>query len=384
MSEPDSKPTELAAAVEAANSAAPQTELAVAEAAAAADKTSPSSAPAPAAATGEPEAAVQAHPPAPEAAAAAAPPTAPEAEAPAAAAPADAPAAPTPAADKPAELSPAEEQTPIAQLWATAKASGHPEIWGVTLSDPTTHVPSQIVFQKYLNANDGDMVKAKDQLTKTLEWRARTRPLELVKKAYSRSKFEGLGFVTTYTADDADDATEPEGKEVFTWNIYGQVKSMDETFGNLSEFIEWRVALMEQALQELNISGATKQITADYDPYKIFQVHDYKSVSFLRQSAQVKAASSETIKVFAQNYPELLKEKFFVNVPAIMGFMYTFMKLFVAPKTIKKFHPMSNGANLAKELAESSKIKGLGEKLPTEYGGKGGELKAQGRGPLLE
>jgi phosphatidylinositol transfer protein SFH5 len=148
-------------------------------------------------------------------------------------------------------------------------------------------------------------------------------------------------------------------------------------------FIEWRVALMELALQDLSLATATKAITADYDPYKIFQVHDYKSISFLRSPPQVKSASAETIKVFAQNYPELLKEKFFVNVPAIMGFVYAFMKLFVAAKTIKKFHPMSNGGGLVLEFNES-KVKGLGEKLPNDYGGKGGELKAQGKEPLLE
>jgi phosphatidylinositol transfer protein SFH5 len=140
---------------------------------------------------------------------------------------------------------------------------------------------------------------------------------------------------------------------------------------------------MELALQELSLSTATKPITATEDPYKIFQVHDYKSISFLRSPPQVKSASAETIKVFAQNYPELLKEKFFVNVPAIMGFVYSFMKLFVAAKTIKKFHPMSNGGNLALEFGESA-VKGLGEQLPAEYGGKGKDLKTQGKEPLLE
>ncbi len=151
----------------------------------------------------------------------------------------------------------------------------------------------------------------------------------------------------------------------------------------LRRFLEWRVALMELALQELDIASANKPITADYDPYKIFQVHDYKSISFLRQSPNVKSASAETIKVFAQNYPELLKEKFFVNVPAIMGFVYGFMKLFVAAKTIKKFHPMSNGANLAAEFGES-KVSGLGDKLPASYGGKGAELVEQGIEPSVE
>jgi hypothetical protein len=139
---------------------------------------------------------------------------------------------------------------------------------------------------------------------------------------------------------------------------------------------------MELALQSLRIHAATKPITADHDPYKIYQVHDYRSISFLRQSPQVKDASTKTIAVFAQNYPELLKEKFFVNVPAIMGFVYAFMKLFVAAKTIKKFHPMANGAHLAPEL-KASKVEHLADMLPTEYGGKGEDLNAQGQQTLL-
>ncbi|KIW17286.1 hypothetical protein PV08_04477 [Exophiala spinifera] len=296
-------------------------------------------------------------------------------------------AAPTPA---PASTATEKEEkkevaSPIQELWALAQSHGHPEIWGVTLADPSTHVPTQVVLQKYLNANDGDVAKAKDQLTKTLEWRAKMKPLELMKtKKFSRAKFEGLGYVTCFgsTAEDA----EPGSREVFTWNIYGNVKNVEETFGDLQEFLSWRVVLMEEALQLLHIDKATAPITADHDPYKIVQVHDYKSISFLRQSPVVKAASTETIKVFAQNYPELLKEKFFVNVPALMGFIYAFVKLFVAAKTIKKFHPMSNGANLAGELATSTSGKSLNlpDLLPKEYGGKGPDLNASGKQTALD
>ncbi|EEY23938.1 patellin-4 [Verticillium alfalfae VaMs.102] len=283
-----------------------------------------------------------------------------------------------------AETQPAAETAPSTTaeapaapvpLWAAAKAHSHPEIWGVTLADPESHVPSQIVFQKYLNANDGDVPKAVDQLTKTLTWRAQAKPLELVTKAFSKDKFAGLGYVTSY----GDDAADQQKREVFTWNIYGAAaKRMSETFGNLDEFIEWRVALQELGIQTLNIGAATKPITATEDPYKIYQVHDYQSISFLRQSAEVKAASTKTIAVLAQNYPELLKEKFFVNVPAIMGFMYAFMKLFVATKTAKKFHPMTYGSGLANEFADAS-VDGLGEKLPQAYGGNGGDLATEGK-----
>ena len=298
----------------------------------------------------------------------------------------EAPAAESATEDTTAPAAPAEpEVTPIQALYAAANEHGHPEIWGVTLADPDTDVPSQIVFQKYLNANDGSLAKAKEQLLKTLQWRADTKPLELIEQEYTREKFDGLGYVTTYYNDTAAayKSDEPETKEVFTWNIYGNAKDKVATFGAIDEFIKWRVALMELALQDLSLATATKKITADYDPYKLLQVHDYKSISFLRQSSEVKGASKTTIEVFAQNYPELLKEKFFVNVPAIMGFVYAFMKVFVAAKTIKKFHPMSNGNNLAKELS-SSKVVGLGEKLPSEYGGKGEKLSsAQSKQPKL-
>jgi hypothetical protein len=132
------------------------------------------------------------------------------------------------------ENEPAGSQTQLAQLWTVARAHGHPEIWGVTLADPATHIPTQIVLQKFLNANDGDMDKAKLQLTGALDWRAHMKPLDLAKKAFSKTKFGCLGFVTTYTVPAAD-PTKPGTKEVFNWNIYGGVKSIDETFGDLSQ-----------------------------------------------------------------------------------------------------------------------------------------------------
>ncbi len=61
---------------------------------------------------------------------------------------------------------------------------------------------------------------------------------------------------------------------------------------------------MELALQELALPAATEPLAAGAnDPYKMVQVHDYKSLSFFRQSPVVKSASTETIRVFAQNYP---------------------------------------------------------------------------------
>lgn len=130
---------------------------------------------------------------------------------------------------------------------------------------------------------------------------------------------------------------------------------------------------MELSLRELDLAHATEPIPTDgVDPYRMVQVHDYLNVSFLRMDPAVRAASKEVIATFSMAYPELLSEKFFVNVPVLMGFVFTAMKVFLAPATIKKFHPLSYGSSLAGELP------GFGESLPKVYGGKGADLDAEG------
>lgn len=129
---------------------------------------------------------------------------------------------------------------------------------------------------------------------------------------------------------------------------------------------------MELAVQKLKLAEATTEIPltvseTEIDPYQMIQVHDYLDVSFLRPDPTVKAATKSTIEVLSTAYPELLREKFFVNVPAIMGWMFAAVKLFVSKETVRKFHPIANGANLAKELD-------FGEKVPVAYGGKGEAL----------
>jgi hypothetical protein len=136
---------------------------------------------------------------------------------------------------------------------------------------------------------------------------------------------------------------------------------------------------MELAVQELNLDKATSVI--DYegeDPYQMVQVHDYLNVSFLRLNPNIRAATKKTIEVFSTAYPELLREKFFVNVPAIMGWMFALIKLFVNENTTRKFHPISNGANLAREFP------GLVEKFPKAYGGKASELEGSARTVALK
>ncbi|KAG6114122.1 hypothetical protein E4U13_003506 [Claviceps humidiphila] len=280
-----------------------------------------------------------------------------------------APAAPAAdvAPETPAAPAAPAVETPLTKLTArlsdiTNKAK-HSEMWGVELSPSSAHAPTQVVLLKFLRANNNQVDAAEKQLLSALEWRKEMQPAKLVTEAFPRAKFGDLGYVTTHK--------DAAGKEtVITWNIYGAVKNNKTTFGNVQEFLRWRTALMELGVQKLNLNDITKPLAEDdEDIYRMLQVHDYLSVSFFRMDPAVKTASKQTIQTFSMAYPELLSHKYFVNVPAIMGWMFGFMKLFLAPATLRKFHPMTSGTSLSTEL------KSLVASLPKEYGGQGPSVK---------
>jgi hypothetical protein len=135
---------------------------------------------------------------------------------------------------------------------------------------------------------------------------------------------------------------------------------------------------MEVGVQKLNLKAATQPIP-DYeagpDPYQGIQVHDYKNVSFLRMDPRAKAASKKTIEVLSAYYPETLSRKFFVNVPLVMQWMFSAMKLIVSKETTRKFSVLSYGTDVAAEL---------GAGVPEEYGGKAGALVDIGHGVKLD
>ncbi|KAK1987411.1 CRAL-TRIO domain-containing protein [Colletotrichum cereale] len=274
--------------------------------------------------------------------------------------------------DKPAAEKPVEKtQTPLTSLFeklpGILSEAKHNEMWGVQLSD-STHVPTTVVLQKFLRANDDDVSKAAHQLQKALIWRRDTNPGKLLDDvSFDKKKFDELGYVTTHK--------DAQGKEVvITWNIYGAVKDKKTTFGNVDEFIKWRAALMELSVRKLSLDKVQTPIPdGGEDPYQMIQVHDYLNVSFLRMDPAVKTASSETIRIFAMAYPELLVHKYFVNIPALMGWVFKAMKVFLAPKTIAKFHPLGYGNELAAELPAYK------DSLAKDYGGNGESIKITGQ-----
>lgn len=128
------------------------------------------------------------------------------------------------------------KKTPaLAQLFdrlpGVLKSAGHEEMWGVPLKHDAADVPTVNVLIKYLRANEGNVKAAEEQLVKALQWRKEFDPLALVdaaKTSFDAEKFGGLGYLTAYER-------EGKGDLIVTWNIYGAVKKIDATFGDITE-----------------------------------------------------------------------------------------------------------------------------------------------------
>ncbi|KAI1593008.1 CRAL TRIO domain containing protein [Pyrenophora tritici-repentis] len=252
-------------------------------------------------------------------------------------------------------------------------SASHNEVYGIELSK-NNEFHTKLILQKFLRANQNDLEKAKTQLLKTLKWRKEFDPIKAASETYDKAKFDGLGYVLEVEGVPES----PNAKDIATFNIYGAVKDNKATFGDLGLFLRWRVGLMEKSIQALRLSSATTPIP-DYgqgpDPYQGFQVHDYLQVSFLRRDPLVKTATNKTIEILGAHYPETLSRKFFVNVPAVMGWVFQAVKLVVAKETSKKFVVLSNGGALAGEL---------GKGVPKSYGGEKEELAVCAEGMKME
>jgi phosphatidylinositol transfer protein SFH5 len=124
----------------------------------------------------------------------------------------------------------------ITALPSILESTGHNEVYGVTLKSKATSedVPdfhTLLILQKFLRANANDLIKAKEQLTKTLTWRKEFDPVKATTETFSNDKFDGLGFVTIIPDPDSKEG----GTQVVTWNIYGAVKDFEKTFVPLDE-----------------------------------------------------------------------------------------------------------------------------------------------------
>lgn len=244
----------------------------------------------------------------------------------------------------------------LSDLPEILKESEYDELWGHQLTTGGEFYDEEVtlaLLTKMLKANGWKLPEAKEQLKKTLKWRKEFKPLHAAFKEKHDAKFDNVVVLTQY------------GDDIMTWNLYntaGDAKPKD-LFTDVDAFLRFRAGVMERSLQLLDFKEREYTI----------QIHDYEGVSFLRFDPDIKKGSRATIQLFQDNYPELLKQKFFVNVPWLMSWVYDFVKRWISGDTSSKFVM----------LPESSLLVGyLGKDIPKRYGGEGALLKEQDVGEV--
>ena len=249
--------------------------------------------------------------------------------------------------------------------------TNHYEIWGVNLTTPSMHIPTRIILQKFLNANNQSVPAAKAHLEAVLRWRAEAKPHELLNTEYGH-RFGGMGYVTAYA--------KPEHKstgEVLSWSMYGRPEDVEhiceDVEGYVEGYVEWLTAFLELASQSLGIASANRPITPDRkrDTYQLWRIEQFHSCS---PPPAYTRAWLEAGRPLPPNYPELFKGSFIVNVPPRVILLSSIGRMLSFKGRRRRSHLRKHGRTLAKDFEEW-----LRNQLPEEYGGSGKALAEVGK-----
>ncbi|KAG7192886.1 Non-classical phosphatidylinositol transfer protein (PITP) [Scheffersomyces spartinae] len=254
----------------------------------------------------------------------------------------------------------------LPQIYTKVDNPEYDEIYGHRVNVAgLEHVDIEVrneILLKFLIAREFDVDKAQKMLIKSLNWRNEFRPLLAAFEETYDDELNELGVLTYFT-----DSDQKDNLKVTTWNLYGNVKNpkkLFEKFGgeeNLgtatrpgSQFLRWRVGLMERATCLLDFTDASNNKGA--------QVHDYNNVSMFKIDKGMKIATKEIILIFGDNYPELLSIKFFLNVNILMSWIFSFFKNLgiISAETLSKFQ-VSHNSDIGSYFRP--------EKLPPQYNG---------------
>ncbi|EER32885.1 conserved hypothetical protein [Candida tropicalis MYA-3404] len=208
------------------------------------------------------------------------------------------------------------------------------------------------ILLKFLITSEYDVEVAIEKIIKTLNWRNEFQPLSAAFYETFDEQLNEMGVITYF----------PNSKLHLTaWSIYGNLKNPKKIFETEdkvdlpgTQFIRWRIGLMEKSLQLLDFTSK--------DNNKVAQIHDYNKVSFLRIDSGIKKSTNEIVAIFGDNYPELSGTKFFINVPLLLGGSFRFFKSIgmIGKQTLNKFQVLNNG-NMSGVFNKSE--------LPKTYGG---------------
>ena len=240
----------------------------------------------------------------------------------------------------------------IPNILASTNNPEYDEIFGYRINKTNLeYVDENIrneILLKFLIADKYDIELTKSRLIKTFNWRNEFQPLKAGFEEIFPDELNLLGSITKFPNSNTNN-NNLLLLGITTWNLYGNIKNpkiLFEKFGQEEDnqnklpgnlFLRWRIGLMEQSLQLIDFT--------DPKLNQIAQIQDTNNVSIFNIDPGMKKGMKDIIQILGDNYPELLSIKFFINVPYIMGWIFTFLKKIgiINEDTLKKFQVLNHG-----------------------------------------
>ncbi|KAI9187696.1 Non-classical phosphatidylinositol transfer protein (PITP) [Blastocladiella emersonii ATCC 22665] len=189
-----------------------------------------------------------------------------------------------------------------------------------------------VVLLKFLRARNFVVADALAMLTACLKWR----------RDFGVAALADATFPASYAALGDVHGRERASRCPVTYNYYGGFdadKMLAEEGNGPEVFLRWRVQLMERAMALLDLER-------EPGVEAVMQVHDYAGAS-MRPAGAMRAVTKQVIATFADNYPECLSRKLFVNVPKVMESLFAAVSIFSPERTRAKFRMVGAGSTRA-------------------------------------
>ncbi|TXG73430.1 hypothetical protein EZV62_002009 [Acer yangbiense] len=226
------------------------------------------------------------------------------------------------------------------------------ELWGVPLLPSKLAEGIDVVLLKFLRAREFKVNDAFEMLKKTLQWRNENNIDSILEEDHDLGS--DLSFAAYMNGIDR------EGHPV-CYNVYGVFEKEElyqKTFGTeekRSQFLRWRLRLMEKGIQKLNLKPGGVS--------SLLQINDLKNSPGISKK-ELRISMKQAVNLLQDNYPEFVARNIFINVPFWYYALNALLSPFLTQRTKSKF-VVARPAKVTETLLKYIPA----EEIPVQYGG---------------
>ncbi|KAJ4702846.1 patellin-4 [Melia azedarach] len=243
-----------------------------------------------------------------------------------------------------------EEKQPAEEEEKCVEVDKDISLWGVPLLPSKGAEGIDVILLKFLRAREFKVNDAFEMLKKTVQWRKENN----IDSILDEDLGDDLSSVAHMNGVDR------EGHPV-CYNIYGVFENQElyqKTFGTeekRGQFLRWRLRLMEQGIQKLNLKPGGVS--------SLLQINDLKNSPGLSKK-ELRVAMKQAVDLLQDNYPEFVARNVFINAPFWYYALNALLSPFLTQRTKSKF-VVARPAKVTETLLKYIPA----EELPSQYGG---------------